>query len=203
MNLYVKICGLTSEAAVAAAVDAGADAIGFVFAPSPRQVSTARAAELARGVPSTIDVIAVTRHPHQSLVDEIAQVLRPARLQTDAGDFPSLVLPAGLGALPVVRSGSTPPEPLPERFLYEGATSGIGRVADWGEAARLARRGGLLLAGGLSPANVAAALRAVRPAGVDVSSGVESAPGTKDPELIREFVLNARAEARILCGVAT
>ena len=203
MNLYIKICGLTSEAAVAAAVDAGADAIGFVFAPSPRQVSTARAAELARGVPSTIDVIAVTRHPHQSLVDEIAQVLRPARLQTDAGDFPSLVLPAGLGALPVVRSGSTPPEPLPERFLYEGATSGIGRVADWGEAARLARRGGLLLAGGLSPANVAAALRAVRPAGVDVSSGVESAPGTKDPELIREFVLNASAEARILCGVAT
>ncbi len=203
MSLYIKICGLTSEAAVAAAVEAGADAIGFVLASSPRQVSVARAAELARGVPSTVDVIAVSRHPAQSLVDEIARVLRPARLQTDAGDLPHLVLPAGLGVLPVVRSGLPVPEPLPERFLYEGAHSGAGRVADWDEASRLARHGGLLLAGGLSPANVAAALRAVRPAGVDVSSGVESAPGIKDPELIREFVSNARAEARNLCGVAT
>lgn len=203
MSLYVKICGLTDEAAVAAAVEAGADAIGFVFAASPRRVTPARAAQLARAVPATVEVIAVCRHPDQSLVDEITAVLHPARLQTDAADYAQLVLPADLGWLPVLRSGSAIPKPLPARFLYEGAHSGTGSTADWDEAARLARPGGLLLAGGLGPANVAAALRAVRPAGVDVSSGVERAQGRKDPGLIREFVSNARAEARILSGVAT
>jgi phosphoribosylanthranilate isomerase len=203
VSLYVKICGLTDEAAVAAAVEAGADAIGFVFAASPRRVTPARAAELARAVPATVEVIAVCRHPQQSLVEEIAAVLHPARLQTDAADYARLTLPASLGRLPVLRSGSAIPDPLPARFLYEGVHSGTGTTADWDEAARLARHGGLLLAGGLRPANVVAALRAVRPAGVDVSSGVERAPGIKDPDLIREFVSNARAEARILSGVAT
>jgi phosphoribosylanthranilate isomerase len=82
------------------------------------------------------------------------------------------------------------------RLLYESATSGSGALADWGEAERLARERELILAGGLNAANVAAAVQAVRPFGVDVSTGVESAPGRKSPELIREFVQSARAARR-------
>ncbi len=200
MSFFVKICGLTRADAVAAAVQGGADAIGFVFAPSPRAVTPARAAELVAGLPASVEVIAVCRHPSQALVDEIVTVLKPHRLQTDEADFASLRLPPEVSPLPVLRSGAAPPARLPARFLYEGEHSGSGTVADWAAAAGLARAGGLVLAGGLRAANVADAIAAVRPAGVDVSSGVESAPGIKDPELIRQFIALARASARTLSG---
>lgn len=191
---WVKVCGLTSADAVAAALDCGVDALGFVFhAPSPRNLPPEQAATLARDVPRGVLRIAVTLHPTQALVDEIAAVFRPDVLQTDAADLGTLRLPAGLATLPVVRSGCTPPLQLPARLLYEGPRSGAGTVADWEAAQALARRTELILAGGLDATNVAAAIAAVRPFGVDVSSGVESAPGRKDPRRIREFVAAARA----------
>jgi phosphoribosylanthranilate isomerase len=194
--MWVKICGLTTPDAVAAAVAAGADAVGFVFHPgSPRHVTAEAARALAAGVPRDRAVVAVTRHPPQALVDEIMAVLRPTHLQTDAADLPALALPHGLETLPVLRTGGARPEEWPERFLYEAPASGAGHLADWDEARLLARRGGLVLAGGLSPANVARAIRTVAPFGVDVSSGVERAPGAKDPALIAEFVAAARAAA--------
>jgi phosphoribosylanthranilate isomerase len=195
MSLWVKVCGVASEAAIEAAVAAGADAVGFVFhAGSPRNLAPARAAELAAHVPRGVRRVAVTRHPTQALLDAIVASLRPDLLQTDLADLAALVRPAWLSALPVLRSGASPPV-LPPRFLFEGAESGRGEAADWTEAARLARRAELVLAGGLGPGNVAAAIAAVRPFGVDVSSGVESAPGVKDAALIREFVAAARAAA--------
>ena len=201
MTLYIKVCGLASTEAVAAAVAAGADAVGFVCAPSVREVSPALAEQLARAVPGHVEIVAVTRHPTQALVDEIAAVLRPRWLQTDAADLAGLSLPAGVGVLPVLRSGSLLPSSLAPRFLYEGPTSGAGVTADWDEAARLAVRGQLILAGGLNTANVERAVSAVRPFGIDVSSGVESAPGRKDPALIEAFISRARAAARTLSGV--
>ena len=196
MTLWIKICGLTSPAAVAAAVDAGADAVGFVFhAASPRHVAPATAAALAREVPSSVARVAVTRHPTQAEVDAILAGFRPDALQTDAADLDALTLPAALGRLPVLRTGAAPPAHLPRRCLYESADSGRGATADWQAAAALARRTELVLAGGLTPANVAAALAAVRPFGVDVSSGVERAPGRKDTGLIRDFIAAARAAA--------
>jgi phosphoribosylanthranilate isomerase len=103
-----------------------------------------------------------------------------------------LQTPRRVQRLPVVRGAISTPPP---RILFEGAVSGTGARSDWVQAAKLARTTQLVLAGGLTPANVQRALLAVRPFGVDVSSGVESAPGVKDPARIREFVRNARAGA--------
>jgi phosphoribosylanthranilate isomerase len=193
---WIKVCGLTTADAVAAAVHAGADAVGFVFhAPSPRNVTPDEALRLARDVPRQVLRVAVTLHPSQDLVDEIAAVFRPDALQSDVEDFERLRLPWGMASLPVIRSGGARPAEWPERFLYEGPQSGTGATADWDEARVLATRGDLVLAGGLRPENVAAAIERVRPFGVDVSSGVECAPGRKDAARIREFVESARRAA--------
>jgi phosphoribosylanthranilate isomerase len=96
----------------------------------------------------------------------------------------------------VLRENAPLPDELPPRLLYEGAVSGAGRTADWSRAEKVARRAELLLAGGLDADNVAAAIRAVRPFGVDVSSGVESSQGVKCPTKIARFVAAARAAAQ-------
>jgi phosphoribosylanthranilate isomerase len=193
MKLWIKICGLTTEEGVAAAINAGADAVGFVFAASKRQVTAQRAAQLAREVATHVQRVAVMQHPDQALVDDVWQTLRPDVLQTDAADLQRLHIPQGLAVLPVVRAGGDRPAPLPQRLLFEGPVSGAGVAADWHVAAALAGETELILAGGLNVTNVADAIRAVRPFGVDVSSGVERAPGIKDPAKVREFVEAARA----------
>jgi phosphoribosylanthranilate isomerase len=191
--LWVKVCGLTTESAVAAAVAAGVDAIGFVFAPSKRQVNAQQAAQLAHGVSPAIARVAVMQHPAQALLDEVWEVFRPDVLQTDVEDLAKLRVPSGLSVMPVLRSGRSTPAVLPARLLFEGPQSGTGTTSDWNAAAELAGRTQVVLAGGLNPANVAAAIEAVRPFGVDVSSGVEAAPGVKDPAKIHAFVRNARS----------
>jgi phosphoribosylanthranilate isomerase len=193
--MWIKICGMTSADAVAAAAEAKVDAIGFVFAPSPRQVTPGQAAQLAALAPPGILRIAVSQHPLQIKVDEICRTLKPDLFQTDVEDLRELKIPAPVKLLPVVRFGRKAPNPLPPRIVFEGPTSGIGELADWGRAAELARQTELILAGGLSPDNVAEAIEAVRPFGVDVSSGVESSPGIKDPGKILAFVRAARAAA--------
>ncbi|MDE1922693.1 MAG: phosphoribosylanthranilate isomerase [Gammaproteobacteria bacterium] len=193
--MWIKICGITSADAVTAAVEAQVDAIGFVFAPSPRQVTPGQAAQLAALAPPGILRIAVSQHPLQMKVDEICRILKPDYFQTDVEDLRELRIPAHVKLLPVVRFGRKTPHPLPARMLFEGPTSGIGEVADWGRAAELARQTELILAGGLTPQNVAEAIRAVRPFGVDVSSGVEDVPGVKDPQKIFQFVRAVRQAA--------
>ncbi len=193
MTLWIKICGLTTDEGVATAVAAGADAIGFVFAPSKRQVTAQQAAALAGNVPANVARVAVMQHPAQALVDEVWRVFRPDVLQTDVEDLLRLVIPAGLAVMPVVRAAHVPPTPLPQRLLFEGPVSGTGMTADWNSAAQLAAQTQLVLAGGLNHVNVGDAIRRVRPFGVDVSSGVERERGIKDPAKIREFVHAARA----------
>jgi phosphoribosylanthranilate isomerase len=200
--MWIKICGMTSEQAVAAAVGAGVDAIGFVFAPSVRQLEPARAAELAVPARGRVRCVAVTLHPTQELLERILREFDPDVLQIDLEDLVRLRLPSSLSVLPVLRAGATTPDTspsgawpraLPQRLLFEGLRSGTGLATDWGQAAVLATCTQLVLAGGLSALNVAAAIAAVRPFGVDVSSGVEAAPGHKDPRRIVEFVQVARA----------
>jgi phosphoribosylanthranilate isomerase len=190
---WIKICGMSSAEGVAAAVGAGVDAIGFVFAPSLRRVSAERAAELALPARRHVTCVAVMQHPEQHAVDEIVRELRPELLQTDLEDFSHLRLPQRLSRLPVVRSGSPPLSEYPARVLFEGARSGSGEVSEWPQAAEIAGRTRLILAGGLHAGNVAEAIRAVRPFGVDTSSGVESRPGVKCATKIAEFVRAARA----------
>jgi phosphoribosylanthranilate isomerase len=195
MSLWIKICGLTTDAGVAAAIGAGADAIGFVFAPSKRRVTAQHANELVRHVSGGITRVAVMQHPSQAQVDEVLSVFRPDALQTDAEDLAGLRLPAWLRLIPVLRAGRTVPQPLPGRILFEGPVSGTGQLADWSAAAGLARRAELILAGGLNADNVGDAVLAVGPFGVDVSSGVERETGMKDPIRIRDFIIAARAAA--------
>ncbi|HUO18435.1 MAG TPA: phosphoribosylanthranilate isomerase [Steroidobacteraceae bacterium] len=191
--MWIKICGMTTPDAIATALEAGVDAIGFVFAPSPRQLTPEAAAQLSRPARGRVRCVAVTRHPAQAALDEVLRVFRPDVLQTDQADFATLTLPETLERLPVVRAGAAPAAPLPARLLFEGPQSGSGQAADWDAAQRLARRTALVLAGGLDTGNVAAAIAAVRPAGVDVSSGVEARAGIKSPLKIIQFVAAARA----------
>ena len=200
--MWIKICGMTSADAIAAAAEAGVDAIGFVFAPSPRQVTPGQAAQLAALAPPGILRIAVAQHPLQMKVDEICRMLKPDYFQTDVEDLRELKIPPHIKVLPVVRFGRKTPSPLPARIVFEGPTSGIGELADWGRAAELARQTQVILAGGLSTENVAEAIQAVRPFGVDVSSGIESERGVKDPDKIAEFVRAARAAAALLASDA-
>jgi phosphoribosylanthranilate isomerase len=191
--MWIKICGLTTADAVTAALDAQVQAIGFVFAPSVRRVDPALAATLARPARGRVLCVAVTRHPDQADIDDILARFVPDLLQSDLEDFARLRLPEGLARLPVLRSGAPAPETPPGRCLYEGPVSGTGSLADWDQARALAARCELVLAGGLHAANVATAIRAVRPFGVDVSSGVELRPGVKAVERIEAFARAARA----------
>jgi phosphoribosylanthranilate isomerase len=202
MTVLIKICGLTTPEAVTAALDAGADAIGFVFAKSVRQVSAEMALRLAAPARGRALCVAVTRHPSQQDIDEIVSVFKPDVLQTDSADLALLRLPTQLELLPVMRGAGDEDGDelvvLPRRLLFEGLTSGAGVPCDWSAAHRVARRTELVLAGGLNPANVAAAIAAVQPFGVDVSTGVEVRPGVKSPAEIMNFVRAAREPKRRL-----
>jgi phosphoribosylanthranilate isomerase len=197
-RLWIKICGITTEAAIDAAVRAQVDAIGFVFAPSKRRITPQRARELSCEVPASIARVAVFQHPQQTLLDEVCEILQPDFVQTDIEDLAALQVPDTVRVNPVVRSGRALPQPLPPRIVYEGPVSGTGTTVDWSEAARVARRAKLILAGGLNPENVAQAVRFVNPYGVDVSSGVEASAGIKDPALILRFVSAAREAQDVL-----
>jgi phosphoribosylanthranilate isomerase len=196
--MWIKICGITSAAARDAALEQGVDAVGFVFAASVRRLQPPEAAQLAAAVRGRCACVAVMRHPSQALLDEVLSLVRPDLLQSDAVDLLRLRLPATLALLPVLRAAPAAAEPLPARVLFEGPHSGSGQPGDWPAAARLARRTELVLAGGLNAGNVGAAIAAVRPFGVDVSSGVETTPGVKSPAAIAAFVHSARAAARTL-----
>lgn len=192
--MFVKICGLREAAHVEAAVEAGADAIGFVLTPSPRQVTPAQAAALAAIVPPEVLTVAVFATETPAQIRATATEAGVTGIQLHGGyqrdDFAAL---DDLGAT-VIRAvaGATDPDihcgDWGEDLLIVDATRpGSGETWDWaGLAARPS--GKWLLAGGLNPDNVAAAVAAVDPWGVDVSSGVEVARGVKSKRLIARFI---------------
>ena len=185
----IKICGLTDADAVAAAMESGADAVGFVFADSVRRVSVQHALGIAAHAPRHIKRVAVMLHPSNEEWLEVRDGFQPDALQTDLADFDYLDVPDGIERWPVMREGAVAADDqLPEIFVYEGKASGSGEAVNWQAAAELAKRGKMILAGGLNIANVPEAIRQVVPFGVDVSSGVESAPGQKDLTRIQAFI---------------
>ena len=190
MSLFIKICGLRDEASVAVAVEAGANAVGFVFAESVRQVSPLRAKEAAANTDATR--VAVMRHPSNELCQQVIEEFAPDVVQTDAEDFAILDIPAHIQCWPVFREGDAT-VPTSGVYLYEGSKSGSGEAVNWSRAAEIAEHGRMILAGGLAEDNVREAIQTVRPWGIDVSSGVESLPGYKDHDLIRRFISAARA----------
>ncbi len=194
--MFIKICGLTSSDATQAAVGAGADAVGFVFAESPRRVTPDWAAQLCRDFPGNLIRVAVMRHPTAAEWQAVRDGFAPDWLQADAEDFPALELPAGCEPLPVYRNAQMAPVTPPRRILFEGCESGRGELADWREATAIAAETQMILAGGLDADNVTDAIQAVDPWGVDVSSGVESGRGKKDPKRIEQFIARVRAAER-------
>lgn len=190
---WIKVCGVTTPEAVSAADGAGVDAIGFVFAESPRRVTPEHAWRLAAPVRGRLAVCAVVRRTTQDAVDEMLRVLRPDMLQVDVAELARLALPRTIEVLPVASTRAPVPDVAPGLLLLERPPADDG--AGWDEAAirGLARRTRLVLAGGLDAGNVATLVRAFMPYGVDVSRGVEVAPGIKGQELIRRFVKAARS----------
>ena len=198
-ELWIKICGMCSAADIEAAAAAGADAVGFVFyEPSPRHLAVGAARTLQQAVPAAVERVAVFLHPSQAQVDAVIDALQPDWVQTDLQDLDGLRLPPGQRVLPVLRKIGAEPLFAGSRAMLDGGTSGAGVRADWAAARALASRCELVLAGGLDAGNVAEAIRAVRPFGVDVSSGVERARGVKDPARIRDFIDAARGAGRAL-----
>ncbi len=205
-TLWIKICGLRDREGIDAALAAGANALGFVFAESVRRIDPADAAGLVADLRGEADIVAVMRHPTQAHCKRVCDVLKPDYLQTDAADLAELSVPENVKTLPVYRDSDALPDAASQshagagrqRFhggpcLYEGAKSGQGELADWARACKLARLRSVVLAGGLAADNVAAAIKSVEPWGVDVSSGVEVSRGIKSPQLIREFIDTARS----------
>ena len=194
--MFVKICGITTRDALEAAVEAGADAIGFVFTESVREISPHNAAMLCRDLPQQVRRIAVMRHPTQDQYKAVMNEFWPDWLQADAADLDELKLPPDCTPLPVYRDAAVkaaPPKRWPRRLIFEGMQSGQGELPDWSLAQSVAEETDLILAGGLNETNIVDAIRAVRPWGVDVSSGVEKARGVKCPRKIRQFIALARA----------
>jgi phosphoribosylanthranilate isomerase len=207
VSVRIKICGLTTASGVRAASLAGADALGFVFAQSVRQVSLELAAELLAAVPAGIERIAVFREPEPRLLLEVLK-LPIHTVQANADWVKRTPLPDGFRVLPVVAdgpdlvrrvqqaAGSIPAGRLSELgdvLVDSAAGGGSGQPADWARVASCPQIPTVVLAGGLRPLNVAHAIETAGPAAVDVSSGVESRPGLKDPERILKFVEAARA----------
>lgn len=197
MTVLIKLCGFTTAGPLRAAVAAGVDAVGFVFAESVREIDPKRAADLCIELPPSVQKIAVMRHPDNDRWQAVLRDFQPNVLQTDAEDFAQLDVPDSMQRWPVYREGGAAPDAA-EAFVYEGRKSGQGETVDWSTAATLAKHGKLILAGGLSVQNIATAIATVRPFGVDVSSGIESAPGVKDAERIQKFVEAVRAAEKNL-----
>lgn len=185
----VKICGLSTKGAVEVAVSAGADYIGFVFAPSKRQVTLDQATELAKLIPSHIQKVGVFVSPSQSeLLEAIDKVgLDLVQIHGQVADDLFEDLPcASIQAVQVDGDGHVPNSQA-DYLLFDAPVAGSGRTFDWGQLDTTDLSQPFFIAGGLNEDNVEEAIQHFTPFAVDVSSGVES-NGQKDHEKIRRFI---------------
>jgi phosphoribosylanthranilate isomerase len=212
MSVLVKICGLSTPETLDVALDAGADMVGFVFfPPSPRNISLETARALGLRVNGRARKVALVVDPDDALLELIVPALKPDLLQLHGHETPPRVAAIrGSFGIPVMKvlpietkadlTAIAPYVNVVDRLLFDAlpprdATrpGGLGKPFDWHLLEGLELPVPYMLSGGLDPANVAEALSITHAPGVDVSSGVESAPGVKDPEKIRAFIRAARA----------
>jgi len=201
--VLVKICGITSEPDALLAVGLGADALGFVFAPSPRQVSPRAVQQIVDRLPREILTVGVFRNEAPERVVEVVNGigLRAAQLHGNESaaqtrwvaervPFTIRAFPAGHPDIALVEEYGV------NAVMVDSASPGSGEVFDWRLAEGVVDPARLIVSGGLRPDNVGDAVAHLRPYGVDVSTGVESAPGRKDPQKVRAFIVSARQAAR-------
>lgn len=212
MALDIKICGLKTDEAMAAALAGGASHVGFIFfAKSPRYVEPAQAGRMRQAAIGKAKAVAVTVDADDAFLDEIVAEMRPDMLQLHGAETPERVaeLKARYG-LPVMKVFSVseaadlerlkPFIGIADRFMFDAKPpkgsqlpGGNGVAFDWRILAGLDAGLDYMLSGGLNAANIGDALRSANPPAIDISSGVESAPGVKDPALIEQFFRAVRA----------
>lgn len=211
--LIIKICGIKTEAVLDAAIDAGADMVGFMhFARSPRHLELDPIGELISLARGRVETCVVLVNPDNTVVAQVA-ALGPDWIQLHGPETPHRVETirdeAGIAIIKACSIGNANDVAMvagfaecADRILLDAKApkeatrpGGLGTTFDWALLKALDPQQSFMLSGGLTPDTVAAAIKAVRPMGVDVSSGVESAPGVKDAALIRAFIKNARAAA--------
>jgi phosphoribosylanthranilate isomerase len=211
MSLLVKICGLSTRETLDAALDAGADMVGFVFfAPSPRHIDLPAMSSLVDTARGRAETAVLTVDADDGILDRIVQQVRPDWLQLHGAESVDAVAAVKqafgvrvMKALPIAARGDLDRIPryadVADRLLFDArppkeATrpGGLGATFDWRLLEKLDIGVPFMVSGGLDAGNVAEAVRVTRAAGVDVSSGVERAPGVKDGEMIRAFIRAAR-----------
>ncbi len=211
MTLLIKVCGLKTREALEVALDAGADAVGFVFfPPSPRHVAFEAARDLGAQTSGRALKVALSVDAEDVLIETITTALEPDMLQLHGQESPERVAAIrrrfGLPVMKAIKIATAADlaavstyAAVADHLLFDavpgrGATrpGGLGRSFDWQLLSQLDPSLSFMLSGGLRPDNVAIALAVTRAAGVDVSSGVECAPGEKDPDKIRAFIRAAR-----------
>jgi phosphoribosylanthranilate isomerase len=202
-GLFVKICGVTSEADALLAVGMGANAVGFVFAPSPRQMGAAAVADIVKRLPHETVTVGVFRDESPRRVVEIANQIGLHAVQlhgVESAEDTRWVAERVAWTIKAFPAGHRNIDRFGQygarTLLVDGANPGSGEPFDWRLAEGVIDPGRLIVSGGLTPGNVAAAIAHLRPFGVDVSSGVEAAPGVKDPGKLRDFVAAAREAGR-------
>ena len=200
--MFVKICGTTSEEDALLAVAMGADAVGFIFAPSPRQVSATRVRDILTRLPREILTVGVFRDEAPERVLQIVQDTRLGAVQLHGHETPeeSRWLADRVGFLIRALPAGSPDLARIDEFganavHIDSETPGSGQVFDWSLAEGAPSHRKVILAGGLTPENVGDAIPTVQPWGVDVATGVESEPGRKDASKLRAFINAARAAA--------
>lgn len=217
MSLVVKICGLSTRETLDAALEAGADMVGFVFfPPSPRHLALDMARELGRQVGQRAVRVALTVDADDATLQAVVEALQPDILQLHGDETPARLVGIKrkfgrevMKALPVERAADLAILPdyvgVADRILFDarppkGATrpGGLGAVFDWHLLENLDLKLPFMVSGGLHAGNVAEAIRVTGAGGVDVSSGVERAPGVKDVQMIRDFVRAARASEKLM-----
>ena len=200
LRTWIKICGCTSWREVSAAIDAGADAIGMIFAPSPRRIKWDAAREVARKLPADIEPVAVFVDPSTDEIDTVRMLFPSMSVQLAGNETAEFVHRYGDRAIKVIHvaAGQDPSDVADAVSLYwqalilfdarvEGMQGGTGKTFPWESVAGISRQRQVVVAGGLTAENVGSCIRAVRPFGVDVRSGVET-DGRKDEAKMRAFV---------------
>ncbi len=197
-NVWVKLCGCTSQAEVALAAQCGADAFGMIFAPSPRRITFEAAEEIARHLPPKYSPVAVFVNPSEDEVERVQEMFPVAFLQFSGEETPEFVARYGKRAIKAMHIDDLSANVQERCDRYAGAVllfdarqdgmaGGTGRTFNWNQVAAIARERRVVVAGGLTPENVSECIAQARPFGVDVRTGIESA-GEKDPAKMLAFV---------------
>jgi phosphoribosylanthranilate isomerase len=200
--MFVKICGITNEDDALLAVAMGADALGFIFAPSPRQVAAQQVYDITRRLPPEVLTVGVFRDELPARVVDVVHRAGLKAAQLHGNETPAQTIDVARDVRWVIKAFPAGSDQLAqagrygtELVLVDSPTPGSGKVFNWDLAAEAPEGLRLILAGGLTPENVAEAVHAVEPWGVDVSTGVEATPGRKDPMKVKRFIDQARAAA--------